>query len=313
MNIDDHPAIAGQLGIQSIPAVIAFKNGQPVDGFMGAVPESQIREFIDKLVGKDGGQPQIAEALAAAKQARGRGRSADRRRHLRRRAAARRRTMSTRSAGWPTCCSRPATRPAPRSVLARAPADKKDAPAHCRRCAPRSRSPRRLQASAIRPSSSGGWPQNPKDHQARFDLAMIQNAQGKREEAADNLLAIVKADRDLERRRRAGAAAEVLRGLGHDRRGDAGDTAQTVVAAVFVTAAGQIAFAAGLAIVARCARLHVDAVSGQSEEKVQAGNRNYRLERGSADDDPGVSPCRPRCFCLAAACRSTYSSRAICR
>jgi putative thioredoxin len=40
MNIDDHPAIAGQLGIQSIPAVIAFQNGQPVDGFVGALPES---------------------------------------------------------------------------------------------------------------------------------------------------------------------------------------------------------------------------------------------------------------------------------
>lgn len=39
MNIDDHPAIAGQLGIQSIPAVIAFRDGQPVDGFMGAIPE----------------------------------------------------------------------------------------------------------------------------------------------------------------------------------------------------------------------------------------------------------------------------------
>ena len=42
MNIDEHPAIPGQLGIQSIPAVIAFSNGQPVDGFMGALPESQI-------------------------------------------------------------------------------------------------------------------------------------------------------------------------------------------------------------------------------------------------------------------------------
>ena len=70
MNIDEHPAIAGQLGIQSIPAVIAFRNGQPVDGFMGAIPESQIRDFIQKLVGKNGGQPQVAEALAAAKQAR---------------------------------------------------------------------------------------------------------------------------------------------------------------------------------------------------------------------------------------------------
>ncbi len=41
MNIDDHPSIAGQLGIQSIPAVIAFVNGQPADGFMGALPESR--------------------------------------------------------------------------------------------------------------------------------------------------------------------------------------------------------------------------------------------------------------------------------
>ena len=51
MNIDDHPAIAGQLGIQSIPAVIAFHNGQPVDGFVGALPESQVKEFIDRVAG----------------------------------------------------------------------------------------------------------------------------------------------------------------------------------------------------------------------------------------------------------------------
>src|SRR6202163_4406512 len=49
MNIDDHPQIPGQMGIQSIPAVIAFVNGQPADGFMGAVPESQVTAFIDKL------------------------------------------------------------------------------------------------------------------------------------------------------------------------------------------------------------------------------------------------------------------------
>lgn len=52
MNIDDHPSIAGQLGIQSIPAVIAFIDGRPVDGFMGAVPESQIKEFIDRIAGR---------------------------------------------------------------------------------------------------------------------------------------------------------------------------------------------------------------------------------------------------------------------
>src|SRR6516225_12209096 len=49
MNIDEHPAIAGQMGIQSIPAVIAFVNGQPADGFMGALPESQVTAFLERL------------------------------------------------------------------------------------------------------------------------------------------------------------------------------------------------------------------------------------------------------------------------
>src|SRR5277367_4836761 len=56
MNIDDHPQIPGQLGIQSIPAVIAFDKGQPVDGFMGALPESQVRGFIERLVGPLGAE-----------------------------------------------------------------------------------------------------------------------------------------------------------------------------------------------------------------------------------------------------------------
>src|SRR5467141_865585 len=61
MNIDDHPAIAGQLGIQSIPAVFAFVNGQPVDGFIGALPESQIKAFIDRVAGPVG--PSDSERL----------------------------------------------------------------------------------------------------------------------------------------------------------------------------------------------------------------------------------------------------------
>lgn len=51
INIDENPGVAGQLRIQSIPAVIAFKDGQPQDGFMGALPESQIKEFIARLTG----------------------------------------------------------------------------------------------------------------------------------------------------------------------------------------------------------------------------------------------------------------------
>src|ERR1700756_123593 len=68
MNIDEHPAIPGQMGIQSIPAVIAFVNGQPADGFMGAIPESQVNAFIDKLTKgvPAAGEPNIAEILGEA-------------------------------------------------------------------------------------------------------------------------------------------------------------------------------------------------------------------------------------------------------
>lgn len=69
LNIDDHPAIPGQLGIQSIPAVVAFVGGQPVDGFMGAVPESQIRQFIDKLGAAGGAGDEQAEIDAALDEA----------------------------------------------------------------------------------------------------------------------------------------------------------------------------------------------------------------------------------------------------
>ena len=52
MNIDEHPQIAGQLGIQSIPAVIAFRRGQPIDGFMGALPEAQVQAFVERMIGE---------------------------------------------------------------------------------------------------------------------------------------------------------------------------------------------------------------------------------------------------------------------
>src|SRR5262249_57428461 len=68
MTIDQHPAIPGQMGIQSIPAVIAFVNGQPADGFMGAIPESQVNAFIEKLTKGmvAPGEPNIAEILKEA-------------------------------------------------------------------------------------------------------------------------------------------------------------------------------------------------------------------------------------------------------
>ena len=68
MNIDEHPQIPGQMGIQSIPAVFAFVNGQPVDGFMGALPETQVTAFIERLTrGRVGGEEKdLLEAAEAA-------------------------------------------------------------------------------------------------------------------------------------------------------------------------------------------------------------------------------------------------------
>lgn len=65
INIDENPGIAQQLRVQSIPAVFAFKNGQPVDGFMGALPESQIKDFIKRISGNG---PSDAEIQAIIEQ-----------------------------------------------------------------------------------------------------------------------------------------------------------------------------------------------------------------------------------------------------
>lgn len=194
MNIDDHPSIAGQLGIQSIPAVIAFKDGQPVDGFMGAIPESQITQFIDKVGGKGGGgAAQIADALAAASEARAAGdvqTAADIYDAVLEQAPE---TIEA-IAGLGEILFDAGDAEGAETVLARAPEDKKDAPALA---ALRTKMALAAEAAALgNPAEfERRLAANPADHQARFDLAMIQNARGQRNEAADNLLAIVKADR----------------------------------------------------------------------------------------------------------------------
>jgi putative thioredoxin len=69
VNIDENPQYAGQLRVQSIPAVFAFVDGRPVDGFMGALPESQIRQFISRLSKMGGLAEQITEVLGMARNA----------------------------------------------------------------------------------------------------------------------------------------------------------------------------------------------------------------------------------------------------
>ncbi len=68
INVDENQQLAAQLRVQSIPAVFAFFNGQPVDGFMGAVPESQVKQFVDRLAGMGGPGP-IEEMVAAGGEA----------------------------------------------------------------------------------------------------------------------------------------------------------------------------------------------------------------------------------------------------
>ncbi len=72
INVDENQQIAAQLRVQSIPAVFAFVDGQPIDGFMGALPESQVKQFIDKLGNKGSLAEEIAGALQTALEAIGR-------------------------------------------------------------------------------------------------------------------------------------------------------------------------------------------------------------------------------------------------
>jgi putative thioredoxin len=68
VNVDENQMIAAQLRVQSIPTVYAFFQGQPVDAFQGAVPQSQIKQFVDKLAALGGDDGGLADALAAAEQ-----------------------------------------------------------------------------------------------------------------------------------------------------------------------------------------------------------------------------------------------------
>jgi len=68
VNADENQAILGQMQIQSLPTVYAFFKGQPVDGFQGAVPQSQIKQFVDKLVEMGGDDGGLGDAIAAAEQ-----------------------------------------------------------------------------------------------------------------------------------------------------------------------------------------------------------------------------------------------------
>jgi putative thioredoxin len=192
MDIDKHPAIPGQMGIQSIPAVIAFVNGQPADGFLGALPESQVADFIARITkDKLGGEAQ--DHLKLAEEALATGNAVEAVEHYAEVLKEEPSSVPALAGLARAYVSTGATEQAKQTLTLVPEAKRNDAAV----VAARSALDVAEQAKSVGPV--GELEQkvaaNPADHQARFDLAVALNAAGKREEAADHLIAIVKRDR----------------------------------------------------------------------------------------------------------------------
>jgi putative thioredoxin len=195
MNIDEHPAIPGQMGIQSIPAVIAFVNGQPADGFMGAIPESQVSAFIDKLTASmpAAGEPDVAELVKEAEAVLAEGDPATAA-QIYAEVLATDPTNIAALAGLAKCYVATGAIEQAKQTLAMVPESKRNDPAVK---AVQAVIDLAEQAKALGPVSEleQKVAANPLGHQGRFDLAIALNASGKRAEATDQLLEIVKRDR----------------------------------------------------------------------------------------------------------------------
>jgi putative thioredoxin len=194
MNIDENPEIPGQMGIQSIPAVIAFVNGQPADGFMGAVPESQVTAFIEKLTaGMPGAEPTAAELLQEAEAILAEGDAATAASIYGEVIAADAGNIAA-LAGLARCYVETDAIEQAKQTLELIPAvSREDAAVK----AVQAKIDLLEQASALGPVTEleQKVAADPLDHQARFDLAVALNGAGKRDEATGHLLEIVKRDR----------------------------------------------------------------------------------------------------------------------
>ncbi|MGM4920951.1 thioredoxin [Tardiphaga sp. 813_E8_N1_3] len=194
MNIDENPEIPGQMGIQSIPAVIAFVNGQPADGFMGAVPESQVNAFIDKLTaGMPGAEPTAAELLQEAEAILAEGDPATAASIYGEVIAADAGNIAA-IAGLARCYVETGAIEQAKQTLELVPVAKREDAAVK---AVQAKIDLVEQASALGPVTEleQKVAANPLDHQARFDLAIALNAGNQRSEATGHLLEIVKRDR----------------------------------------------------------------------------------------------------------------------
>ena len=194
MNIDEHPQIAGQLGVQSIPAVFAFVQGRPVDGFMGALPEGQVKAFISRLLGDAAPGADLKEVLEAADSALVEGRAEE--------AANAYASVIQQDqenlhaiAGLAKALVELGDLEQARAIIAPAPEG-----ASYNSAIASALSAIELAEKAAELGDVAEFiarlDANPADHQARFDLAMALNARGDREAAARELIEIVRRDRN---------------------------------------------------------------------------------------------------------------------
>jgi putative thioredoxin len=190
MNIEDHPEVAQQLGVQSIPAVFAFKNGQPVDGFMGALPESQVRTFIQRLAGPGAEEASGLEEAQAAFEAGDVGGAAAQYASI---LQADPENVDA-IAGLAKCYIATGDFGHAGQTLALVPPAKQTAEAYLS-----AKAALELAKKAGPKPDIAGLEQaisaNPRDWDARFKLAIALNAKGQRQQAMDQLFEIVRKDR----------------------------------------------------------------------------------------------------------------------
>ncbi len=197
IDTDKNPAVAGQLRIQSIPAVFAFYTARPVDGFVGARPEPQLNQFVDPLVQAAGGPPgaaDIAAILDEAKQLLEAG-DAENAAGIYNEVLQVEPENAAAYAGLIRCLLAVGETDQAKQLLDGAPESMAKSPDLA---AIRTQLDLAEQAKAAGPIPDlmNAVAKNPNDHQTRYDLALALYAAGKNEAAVEELLEIVKRDRE---------------------------------------------------------------------------------------------------------------------
>lgn len=197
LNIDENPEIAQQLRIQSIPAVFAFAKGQPVDGFVGALPESQIKVFIERVIKAAGGEvgpTPVEQALEAAAQAMAQG-DVSGAGALYGQVLQQQPDNIAAIAGMAQCYLQTGQPDAAQRLIETLPENKRSDPDIAAVIAAMDLAEKSQEAVGRIGEFEERLQQNPKDHEARLELALAAYAQNEAERAIDELLEIVRRDR----------------------------------------------------------------------------------------------------------------------